>query len=105
MQQSAGVKYDKSKPKLSLLFLFGPALDALLAITEYGAQKYPDASNWQRVDDGEARYREAALRHLRSHCEGQEFDEESGKPHMYHFAWNAMASCWHYCNRKQERTG
>lgn len=92
----AGVKYDDHKPRFSMLFDFGRALIAIVRVSEYGARKYPERKNWQKLDDGEDRYLSAALRHLAAMSEGEEFDSESKISHFAHFSWNSLAALYHH---------
>lgn len=87
-----GVKTNKNKPQLSLLFKqFPQALEAIVKCSEYGHQKYletdADYLNFLRVEGGSKTYADAGLRHRLK--EGN--DIESGLPHQYHTAWNALA--------------
>ena len=87
-----GAKLDAGKIRAGLMFDgFSRALAGVAAVTTYGASKYtPDG--WLAVPDGEARYRDALMRHLLSAaCE--EVDPESGIDHMLHAAWNLLAVC------------
>lgn len=87
-----GVKTNKNKPQISLLFKqFPKALEAITHCSEYGHQKYlesdADYLNFSRVEGGSKTYADAGLRHRLK--EGN--DLESGLPHQYHVAWNALA--------------
>ena len=59
---------------------------AVAAIREYGCKKYHDPDNWRRVEP--QRYRDALYRHLLAYFAGEETDEESGLPHLWHAACN-----------------
>lgn len=87
-----GVKHNSKKPKMSLLFKqFPKALEAIVKCSEYGNEKYKetdhDFMNFKRVEGGSQTYADASLRHRL--IKGN--DEESGLPHAYHIAWNALA--------------
>src|SRR5690606_819772 len=90
--KQGGVKHNNKKPQMSLLFKqFPKALEAIVKCSEYGNSKYSDFDhdflNFQRVSGGSKTYADASLRHrLQSGL-----DEESGLPHAYHIAWNALA--------------
>lgn len=89
---SAGKKDNKEKPQLSLLFKQFPlALEAIAKCSEYGHEKYKDTDsdylNFKRVDGGSKTYADAGLRHRLE----QGLDKESGLPHAWHTAWNALA--------------
>ena len=84
------MKYDQGKPRMDLLLDGCPnALEAVASILTFGAQKYA-AHSWQSVDNGDARYKAALLRHLTAHAKGEVNDPESGMPHLAHAACNAM---------------
>ena len=77
-------KFDSDKLRYDLV---PPSLIAGVAeVLTFGAAKY-DAHNWKRVDDI-SRYVAALYRHLEAWRGGEEFDEESGKPHLIHAATN-----------------
>lgn len=89
---STGVKLNKSKPQLSLLFKqFPKALEAIVKCSEYGHDKYKDTDqdflNFKRVSEGSKAYADAGLRHRLQSGD----DEESNLPHSFHVAWNALA--------------
>src|SRR5262245_42881659 len=89
-----GIKHDEAKPRLSLLFVLGSALDSVVKNLEYGEKKYPSVDNWQKVENAEKRYIDATLRHLRAHCAGEDRDPESGLPHLHHAACSVLMSVW-----------
>lgn len=87
-----GKKYDNGKPMAGTLTdVFSRALMAVGACIEYGTHKYPDPKNWQLVDNGIKRYRDAMIRHLLKYNAGIDKDEETKLPHLAHMAWNALA--------------
>ena len=87
-----GKKYDNGKPMAGTLTdVFSRALMAVGACIEYGTHKYPDPKNWQLVDNGIKRYRDAMVRHLLKYNAGIDKDEETGLPHLAHMCWNALA--------------
>ena len=82
-----GMKFDYGKVRPSLVIdSMREAILAVSAVGTFGAEKYSD-DNWKLVEEGEKRYRDAALRHLLA--EGS--DHESGLPHLAHAAWNLLA--------------
>ena len=85
-----GAKLDAGKIRAGLMFDgFARALAGVAAVTTYGASKYTP-NGWLAVPDGEARYRDAMVRHLLSAvCE--DVDPESGISHWGHICWNALA--------------
>ena len=87
-----GKKYDNGKPMVGTLTdVFSRALMAIGACIEYGTHKYPNPKNWQLVDNGIQRYRDAMIRHLLKYNAGIDKDEETKLPHLAHMAWNALA--------------
>lgn len=88
---STGVKHDAGKPRWSLL----PwrALAQVVDVLEYGAQKYA-VGNWKAVPDAEARYFDAAMRHLIARAQGERLDPESGLPHLAHACANMLFLLW-----------
>lgn len=82
MNQNA--KADQGKPRPTLV----PAslINAVTAIREYGCKKYNDPENWRKVET--QRYKDALYRHWLAYLSGEEFDEESGMPHLWHLACN-----------------
>lgn len=85
LQEQEGWKDDQGKPRMELL-PFGALLDVAKVLT-FGAGKYgPD--DWKAVENGEARYTGALLRHLAAWREGEDLDPESGLRHLAH-----MTSC------------
>lgn len=94
MSKELGVKFDRGKVRWTLLpFL---ALEEVLQVLEYGAQKYaPD--NWQRVEGAagpDGRYVNAALRHMSTYVQGGVVDEESGRHHLAHAVCCLLFALW-----------
>lgn len=89
-----GVKYNNGKlPLDKVLFTqFPKAIQAVAECSLYGHSKYKeydkDMLNFKRVEGGSQTYADAVLRH--SINKGEK-DPESGLPHIYHKAWNALA--------------
>lgn len=78
-----GVKFDDGKPDWSLLPL--DAIEEVVKVMSFGAKKYT-RDGWRAVPNAEDRYLAAMFRHIRAHRSGEEFDEESGLPHLAHAA-------------------
>ena len=91
LEEKVGKKENRNKPQLSILFKqFPKALEALTKCSEYGNNKYKDTDsdflNFKRVEGGSKTYADAGLRHrLETGL------DESGLPHQFHIAWNAVA--------------
>lgn len=103
MRPKEGVKYDDNKPLVGdCLTIFGRAIMAVGECILKGQEKYPEIDNWKRVKDAERRYTNALIRHLIKHLAGIEKDKESGLTHIQHVAWNALAICELYLEKKDE---
>jgi hypothetical protein len=85
-----GAKLDHGKPLPHLVLGgFSKALEHVVAVGTYGAQKY-SPNGWQHVPNGVERYSEAMLRHyFAEYREGK--DPDTGLLHAAHLAWNALA--------------
>lgn len=88
---STGVKYDQEKPNLALVFGgFSRALLDVGYVGTFGAKKY-SPNGWKLVPDLQDRYSSALLRHMFAVLSNEEFDSETGRHHLAHVAWNALA--------------
>lgn len=74
-------------------------VEKIVEIYHHGAKKYAP-NTWKGLEDGENRYFSALMRHLTAHRKGELTDPESGKLHMAHVAWNAIALL-HFATEKQ----
>lgn len=79
--QMAGRKFDGDKLRFSLIP--PQPLSDVNKVLEFGAKKY-GANNWQKVDNAQERYFNAAMRHLLAWQSGELLDDESGLPHLAH---------------------
>ena len=78
-------KADAGKPHPSYVPV--SLINAVMAVREYGNQKYHDPDNWKRVEP--ERYHQAMLRHiLAAWNDPYKIDPESGLPHIAHVATN-----------------
>lgn len=85
-----GIKHDKDKLRYSLI---PPVLlEGVAEVMTFGAKKYKP-NNWQKLDDP-TRYLDALMRHLEAYRRGEEFDHETGLPHLAHLATNAGFLLW-----------
>lgn len=90
-QVPAGVKLDNEKPNLDLVLgSFARALWEVGDVGTHGTTKYT-ADGWVSVPNGIERYGSALLRHYLRHRRGELVDRESGRSHLAHLAWNALA--------------
>lgn len=86
-KETGFTKHDNGKPLVSLIepsFIIG-----LAEVMTQGADKY-GKDNWKLCEEPE-RYLNALLRHTLAYWGGEKVDNESGKSHLYHIAFNAMA--------------
>lgn len=91
-----GTKHDQGKPILGAV---PPHAElAVGRVLTFGAEKYA-RGNWDKVEDHENRYMDAALRHLNAHRRGELTDSESGESHLAH-----AACCILFMLDKQERS-
>ena len=89
-ERGLGLKFDAGKPQARLVdegfpFVFSGLADVLT----FGANKY-EANSWQHVENGIARYSDAAKRHQLKRLKGEELDPESGLDHELHELINRM---------------
>lgn len=77
-------KSDAGKPRPTLCPV--SLISAVTDIREYGCRKYHDPENWRKVEP--QRYRDALYRHWLAYLIGEQTDEESGLPHLWHMACN-----------------
>lgn len=74
--------------KMRPLLVAQELIRAVGAIREYGCKKYHDPENWKKVAPD--RYKNALYRHWLAYLDGEKCDSESGLPHLWHLACNAM---------------
>jgi len=90
-QVPGALKHDQDKPMMDLVLDGLPnALLAVGTILTYGYKKYGGKHGWKALDDAEARYKAAMLRHELARSTGEVLDPESGYPHRWHIACNAL---------------
>ena len=93
-----GMKYDEGKPNLSLVFGgFNKALLDVGYIGTFGARKYTP-NGWKAVENLYERYSSALLRHMFAAMSPRVkdiYDNETGRLHLAHVAWNALALTEH----------
>lgn len=79
---AAGVKYDKDKLRYDLISPY--ALEGLVKILTFGANKYA-ARNWEKGINY-SRVFGALMRHLWAWWRGESIDPETGESHLHHAA-------------------
>lgn len=78
--EEKGVKYDSEKPRMDLL---DPTFtEGVAQVLTFGAKKYA-SDNWRGGIEF-TRLIAAAHRHLAAIQRGEDYDPESGLPHVYH---------------------
>ena len=101
MEKINGAKYDDNKPRPSLVPV--EAIEAIMAVREYGLAKYAEAENWRSVEP--ERWHEALLRHVLAIWEDPaHIDEESGLPSLWHVMTNGAFLCACLKDILEERT-
>ena len=95
-----GRKDDSDKIRMDLLPF--ESLEAVAKVLTFGAKKYADNNNWQKVDGAESRYAGALLRHLSKYFQGEKFDAESGLSHLSHAATNTLFLVWFEENKRKD---
>jgi hypothetical protein len=88
--KSIGLKYDHEKPRMDLLD--ADFLEGVADVLTFGANKY-DAHNW-RGGIAYSRLLAASYRHLGAINRGEDIDQESGLPHVYHLSCCSMFLSW-----------
>lgn len=98
-----GIKYDKGKPLAGdMIMIFPHALMGVAKCIEWGSRKYPQTDNYIRLENGYKRYMNGIMRHLLKMMLGQQYDDETKLPHIYHVCWNALAICEHWFKDQSE---
>ena len=98
-----GIKYDNGKPLAGdMIMIFPHALMGVAKCIEWGSHKYPQTDNYIRLKNGYKRYMNGIMRHLLKMMLGQQYDDETKLPHIYHVCWNALAICEHWFKDRNE---
>jgi hypothetical protein len=87
-----GMKRDSSKLEWHLLPW--EETESVLQVLGFGKKVYGE-NNWQKVESGEIRYRNAAHRHLAAIGKGEYLDQETGLPHYAHALCSLLFAFWH----------
>lgn len=80
-------RFDEGKPRMDLIP--GDALEELGMIFLEACKKYDDR-NWEK-GMAWSKCHASLLRHLVAWSKGEDYDPESGRLHIGHVMWNAMA--------------
>ena len=85
------MKFDSGKNLAAIPFQdFPDAIDELVKVCTFGANKYARAS-WKPVSNAAERYEDALGRHFLAQYR-EDIDPESKLYHKAHLAWNALAT-------------
>ena len=87
LKAGVATKDDKGKPKITLLDT--RFVEGMSKVMMYGLSKKYERDNWKKKMDPE-RLLDAMLRHAFDIAQGELIDPESGLPHAFHIACNAM---------------
>jgi len=79
--------------KIRLDYLDPLFIEGMGQVLTQAGEKYTPYS-WREVTDAVDRYYAALYRHLLMYRKGDIYDKESGYPHMWHIADNAMFLDW-----------
>jgi len=85
----SGAKLDQGKILAGIIQQWPRALDAVLQVATFGANKY-SRGGFLQVKNGPERYTDAMFRHLLKEPL-EDIDPDSGFPHTFHSAWNALS--------------
>lgn len=88
-------KFDSGKLPWHLVPM--DAVECIATVLEMGAKKY-GKNNWRNGMDWSRVY-DAMLRHTLAFQNGEKFDQESGLPHTWHAATNALFLVWYEMNK------
>lgn len=88
------LKFDEGKPQPTLVH--PEMITGLARIFEYGLTKY-SRNSWMNFTAEQAAscLPDSALRHLFAWLQGERIDQESGRHHLLHAAWNLLVMWWH----------
>lgn len=90
-------RFNTGKPPLSYMLELDKASRGVSRVLEYGASKY-SRNNYKNGGPMAAKefLLDSMLRHAMAYMNGEDLDEESGLPHVYHMACSAMFAAYHY---------
>jgi len=78
-------KKQEGKPELGLVYR--STMIAIARVRRFGIDKHGNSEDWRSTP--EVMHHDAMLRHLFAYMEGEEFDAESGEPHLAHLITTA----------------
>lgn len=86
MSEDKALRYNQGKLRYDLLEPY--AIEELVKVFTIGASKYADR-NWEQGMKW-SKMLASLKRHIAAFEKGEDFDKETGLPHMAHAAWNAL---------------
>lgn len=93
-KEEQSLRFNSGKPQLSYILDTMPALLDMVAVMEFGANKY-ERNNWQKGFPKD-KLLDSLLRHVHAFYSGEDIDPESGLPHVGHILCNAAFLGYHY---------
>lgn len=91
MIDNTGIKYDDGKPPVGLLLeSFPRALKEVARVCGHGEKEY-GRHNWDKLENGIIRYRDAHGRHILDRAIEGEISIETGLYHLAQSVWNGLA--------------
>lgn len=93
MEEQA-LRHNQGKPELSYILDVMPALKDMVAVLEFGANKY-ERNNWKK-GFSKGKLLDSMLRHIDAFHSGEDSDPESGLPHVGHILCNAAFLAYHF---------
>lgn len=94
VNKEQALRYNEGKPELSYVLDVMPALKDMVAVLEFGANKYA-RNNWKKGFPKE-KLLDSMLRHIDAFYSGEDIDPESGLPHVGHILCNAAFLGYHF---------
>jgi len=79
------------KPRMDLLPF--ESLEAVARVLTKGIKDHGE-EDWKKVDNAQAHFTGALLRHLTAYRKGRKFDAKSRESHLAHVAANALFLVW-----------
>lgn len=89
-RETLATSIDVKRKKRPYHLLHPQALEALVDVLAYGANKHGSEDNWKKLPDAKILYQDALQRHLAEIRKGNARDEESGMLHAAHVLCNAF---------------
>lgn len=97
VERPQALRYNKDKPRFTLLLEAPHALEGVVRVLERGAEKYV-RGNWQ-IGLPFTETIDSAMRHLIAFVNGEDNDPESGLPHLDHALCNIVFLAEHFRTR------